>query len=64
MNAVKVFKEKINEAKNICISLNGDITFTVDELTEEEIEVLSHLRMNAMNGALFDDREYPMKADL
>lgn len=60
MNAVKVFKDKIKES-DIYFSSDGKITFTLDKLTEEEKEDLSHLRMNVMNGQLFDDREYPIK---
>ena len=54
----KLFEKKINEATNITIDSNGNVAFTISELTEEEREVLSHLRLNTMNGALFDDREY------
>ena len=55
MNAVKVFKNKINGIK--CINLNGNIEFEIRELSEEEIEDLKHLRVNNINGVIFDDRE-------
>ena len=59
MNAVKVFKNKINGIK--CINLNGNIEFEIRELSEEEIEDLKHLRVNNINGVIFDDREIAMK---
>ena len=55
MNAVKVFKNKINGIK--CINLNGNIEFEIRELSEEEIEDLKHLRVNNINGVILDDRE-------
>ena len=59
MNAVKVFKNKINGIK--CINLNGNIEFEIRELSEEEIEDLKHLRVNNINGVIFDDREIAME---
>ena len=55
MNAVKVFKNKIKGIKRI--DSNGDIEFEIGELSEEEIEDLKHLRVNNINGVIFDDRE-------
>lgn len=55
MNAVKVFKNKIKGIKRI--DLNGKIEFDLGELSEEEIEDLKHLRVNNINGVIFDDRE-------
>ena len=55
MNAVKVFKNKIKGIKRI--DSNGNIEFEIGELSEEEIEDLKHLRINNINGAIFDDRE-------
>ena len=55
MNAVKVFKNKIKGIK--CINQNGNIEFEIGELSEEEIEDLKHLRVNNINGVIFDDRE-------
>ena len=55
MNAVKVFKNKIKDIK--CINQNGNIEFEIGELNEEEIEDLKHLRVNNINGVIFDDRE-------
>ena len=55
MNAVKVFKNKIKGIKRI--DSNGNIEFEIGELSEEEIEDLKHLRVNNINGVIFDDRE-------
>ena len=55
MNAVKVFEKKIKGIK--CINSNGNIEFEIEELSEEEIEDLKHLRINNINGVIFDDRE-------
>ena len=55
MNAVKVFKNKIKGIK--CINQNGNIEFEIGELSEEEIEDSKHLRLNNINGVIFDDRE-------
>lgn len=55
MNAVKVFRNKVKGIKSI--SLCGDIEFEIGELSEEEKEDLKHLRINNINGIIFDDRE-------
>lgn len=55
MNAVEVFKNKIKGIKHIYS--NGNIEFDTGELSEEEIEDLKHLRVNNINGVIFDDRE-------
>ena len=55
MNAVEVFKNKIKGIKHIYS--NGNIEFDIGELSEEEIEDLKHLRVNNINGVIFDDRE-------
>ena len=59
MNAVKVFKNKIKGIKRI--DSNGNIEFEIGELSEEEIEDLKHLRVNNINGVIFDDREMLIK---
>lgn len=59
MNAVKIFKNKIKGIK--CINSNGNIEFEIGELNEEEIEDLKHLRVNNINGVIFDDREILIK---
>lgn len=59
MNAVRLFKSKIIGIKSI--SNNGDIIFDTEPLREQDIEDLSHLRMNVVNGDLFDDREQQLK---
>jgi hypothetical protein len=57
MNAVKLFNKKINGA-GFSITLDGKAKFHLsEELTPEEIEDLSHLRLNNITGVLFDDRE-------
>lgn len=57
MNAVKLFNEKIHGA-GFSITLDGKAKFHLSkELTPEEIEDLSHLRLNNITGVLFDDRE-------
>ena len=61
MNAVKLFTSKIKGIESI--SSDGTITFSTEELTEQDMEDLSHLRMNVINGVLFDDREHPIKED-
>ena len=38
-----------------------EISFEIGELSEEEIEDLKHLRVNNINGVIFDDREIAMK---
>ena len=55
MNAVKVFKSKFKGIKSI--SSNGNIELEMEELSEEEKEDLKHLRINNINGIIFDDRE-------
>ena len=55
MNAVKVFKNKIKGIKRI--DSNGNVEFEIGELSEAEIEDLKHLRVNNINGVIFDDRE-------
>lgn len=61
MNAVELFASKIKGIKNI--SMDGIITFDMEELTEQDVEELSHLRINNINGVLFDDRERPIKQE-
>lgn len=61
MNAVRLFQSKIKGVKSI--SSDGTITFDTEDLTKEDIEELSHLRINNINGVLFDDREKPIKED-
>ena len=57
MNAAKLFNEKINGATFKVLS-DGTVQFGLsEELTPEEIEDLSHLRLNNITGELFDDRE-------
>lgn len=57
MNAAKLFNEKINGATFKVLS-DGTVQFGLsEELTPEEIEDLSHLRISNINGVLFDDRE-------
>ena len=55
MNAVRLFQSKIKGVKSI--SSDGTITFDMEDLTEKDMEELSHLRINNINGILFDDRE-------
>ena len=55
MNEVKVFKSKVKGIKSI--SSSGNIEFEIGELSEEEKEDLKHLRINNINGVIFDDRE-------
>lgn len=56
MNAAKLFNEKINGATFKVLS-DGTVKFGLSEdLTQEEIEDLSHLRIS-INGVIFDDRE-------
>lgn len=63
MNAVKVFREVVgNPEKAELIDLKGflatgDINIQFKNLTEEEKEDLSHLRINNCNGIMFDDRD-------
>lgn len=55
MNAWELFCSKIKGIESI--SSDGTITFKTDKLTEQEVEDLSHLRMNAITGQIFDDRK-------
>ena len=56
-NAAKLFNEKINGATFKVLS-DGTVKFGLsEELTPEEIEDLSHLRISNINGVIFDDRE-------
>lgn len=59
MNAIKLLQSKIIGVKSI--DSDGNIIFETEELTEQDIEELSHLRVNVVNGVLFDDRERPLK---
>ena len=61
MNAVRLFQSKIKGIKSI--SSDGKFTFDIEELTEQEMEDLSHLRVSNVNGILFDDREKSIKED-
>ena len=61
MNAVRLFQTKIKGIKSI--SSDGAITFDTEDLTKEDIEELSHLRINNINGVLFDDRDKPLKQE-
>lgn len=58
MNAIRLFQSKIIGVKSID---SDGIIFETEELTEQDIEELSHLRVNVVNGILFDDRERPIK---
>ena len=55
MKLSEILKDKEVRLKDI--SQDGTITFYVDSLTEEDIENLSHIRVNVINGVVFDDRE-------
>lgn len=55
MNAVKIFRNKVKSIKSI--NSCGNIEFETEELSEEEKEDLKHLRINNINGVIFDDRE-------
>lgn len=64
MNAVKLFKdimkcpERIESVNNLeDFMRNGTISIKIKDLTEQEKEELSHLRIRNINGAIFDDRE-------
>ena len=59
MNAGEVSKNQIKGIKRI--DSNGNIEFEIGELSEEEIEDLKHLRVNNINGVIFDDREMLIK---
>ena len=55
MKLLEIFKDK--EVRFKSISQDGTITLDVDALTEQDIEDLSHIRINLINGIVFDDRE-------
>lgn len=63
MNAVKLFDEIMKNTDKVeSIDLKGfintgEINIKLKNLTEKEKEDLNHLRMNNINGAMFDDRE-------
>ena len=59
MNAIKLLQSKITGIKSI--SSDGTIIFETEELTRQDVEELSHLRVNVVNGVLFDDRECQIK---
>lgn len=59
MNVIKLLQSKIIGVKSI--DSDGNIIFETEELTEQDIEELSHLRVNVVNGVLFDDRERSLK---
>ena len=61
MNEVRLLQSKIKGIKSI--SSDGTIIFDTEELTEQDVEELSHLRINNINGVLFDDREKLIKED-
>ena len=61
MNAVRLFQSKIKGVKSI--SSDGTITLDMEDLIKEDMEELSHLRVNIVNGVLFDDREKSIKED-
>lgn len=58
MNLWELFTSKIKRIESI--SSDGSIIFETDKFTDQEIEELSHLRMNAITGQIFDDRENPI----
>lgn len=58
MNALKLLQSKIICVENIT---TDGIIFKTEELTEQDVEELSHLRINVTNGIIFDDRERPIK---
>lgn len=59
MNAVRLLQSKIKGVKSI--SEDGKIIFDTEPLTKQDVEELSHLRMNVVNGTVFDDREQQLK---
>lgn len=61
MNAVRLFQSKVKGIKSI--SYDGTITFDTEELTEQDKEELSHLRISNINGVMFDDRERNIKQE-
>lgn len=62
MNAVKTFREVVGNPEKVkSIDLKGflttgNINIKLKNLTEQEKEELSHLRMNVCSGIIFDDR--------
>lgn len=50
-------KEKIESINLKEFMQTGTINIKLKNLTDQEKEDLSHLRINNINGALFDDRE-------
>lgn len=59
MNIWELFCSKIKGIESI--SSDGVITFKTDTMIEQEVEDLSHLRMNAITGQIFDDRKMLME---
>lgn len=64
MNAVKLFNnimkcpERIESVNGLeDFMRTGNISIKIKDLTDEEKEELSHLRISNINGAIFDDRE-------
>lgn len=55
MNAVKVFKNKIERIDSM--RDDGTIIFHMFKLSEKDVEDLSHLKIDNITGDLFDDRE-------
>lgn len=64
MNAVSMFREILKNPEKVeNIDLKGFmstrvINIKLKNLTEQEEQELSHLRISNVNGAIFDDREY------
>lgn len=59
MNAIRLLQSKIKGVKSI--SEDGKIIFDTEPLTKQDVEELSHLRINVVNGTVFDDREQQIK---
>ena len=63
MNAVKLFNEITKNPEKVeSIDLekfmnDGELSIKLKNLTDQEKEDLNHLRINNINGILFDDRE-------
>lgn len=63
MNAVEVFKRVSQDPKKTYgfdlkkFMNTGVISIGIENLTDQEKEDLSHLRMDNTNGTIFDDRE-------
>ncbi len=57
MNAVKLFKSKMVGADLKRLMSDGVAEVKLGELTAQEKEDLSHLRLSNIGGVLFDDRE-------